>query len=379
MATISTADVLEARAALTDGRGGLWLDTLRVAPPARGEVRVRLSASGLCHTDHDARRWGVPLVLGHEGAGHVLDVGPGVTGLATGDRVVLNWAIPCGQCPQCVSGHAALCEVVRPSDPLGTPGGHAHEGGTRWQGAPIERVFSLGTLSEITLVRAAAVTPVPDGVPLSSACLVGCGVMTGVGSVLNVARVGAGESVAVLGCGGVGLNVIQAARIAGARPIIAIDARDEALARARRFGASDLLRVAADDSGLRAVAAEVRRLTGGRGADHAFEATGRAALAFAPLELIRNGGLAVQVSGSAGDAALDLKQFWWNKRLVVPLYGDCEPARDFPRLFEYYLRGELELDGLVSRKYPLTDVATAFDDMLNGRIAKGVITFAGGD
>jgi S-(hydroxymethyl)glutathione dehydrogenase/alcohol dehydrogenase len=200
--------------------------------------------------------------------------------------------------------------------------------------------------------------------------------MTGVGSAVNVAAVAPGASVAVLGCGGVGLNVIQGARISGARTIIAIDRVQARLERARELGATHLLLAADDDPQHAQLVAAVRALTEGRGVDHAFEATGTAALALLPLQLARNGGDALQVSGAHGTAAFELPQLFWNKRYMAPLYGDCVPDRDFPRLFGWIARGELELASLISHRYPMEALGRAFDDMLAGRSMKGVLRIA---
>jgi S-(hydroxymethyl)glutathione dehydrogenase/alcohol dehydrogenase len=197
--------------------------------------------------------------------------------------------------------------------------------------------------------------------------------MTGVGSVINSARVQPGDSVAVLGCGGVGLSVIQGARIAGAARIVAVDRRADSLARAMAFGATDAVQVGDDDADLQQAAAEVHRLTGGRGVDHAFEATGVDRLVFAPLRFVRHGGTALQVSGAHGQATVDVLDFWWDKRYLVPLYGGCQPARDFPRLARWALEGRLDLQGMVTRRYPLDDLPAAMDDLLAGRNIKGVI------
>lgn len=361
-----------ARAAISRGDGHFFIDTIEVDAPASGEVRVRIAASGLCHTDHQSLTWPGPLVMGHEGAGVVESVGEGVTQLAEGERVLLNWAIPCGRCPRCVSGQGALCDRTQGVDTShGTS--DATPGSTRWRGAPIGRAFRLGTLSELTVVRAEAVTPLPESLPLYQACILGCGVMTGVGSVVNSAQVQPGDSVAVLGCGGVGLSVIQGARIAGAARIVALDRRADSLARAMAFGATDAVPVGDDDVGLQLAAAEVRRLTAGRGVDHAFEATGVDRLAFAPLRFVRHGGTAVQVSGAHGQATVDVLDFWWDKRYLVPLYGGCQPERDFPRLARWGLEGRLDLRGMVTRRYGLDDLPQAMDDLLAGRNIKGVI------
>lgn len=313
--------------------------------------------------------------MGHEGAGIVRAVGPEVRHVRPGDSVVLNWAVPCGTCFQCRRGEAVLCEDSKPAYVMERSNAHAHAEGTTWKGRPVERSFNLGTLSAFTLVRAAAVTPLPDGVPYTSACIVGCGVMTGFGSAVNVARVAAGSSVAVIGCGGVGLNIIQGARLCGARRIIAIDRRETSLKQARAFGATDTVVSDPADAEFERMAEAVRRLTDGRGADYAFEATAVPALAFAPLRLVRNGGMALQVSGANDPVTVPMPWFMWNKTYVTPLYGGCVPARDFPPIFDRYRRGELKLDELVTRTYRLDQLAEALDDMLAGRNAKGVIVF----
>ncbi|MCW5581114.1 MAG: alcohol dehydrogenase catalytic domain-containing protein [Luteimonas sp.] len=369
-------NVLRGQAAIADGDGGFVIDAVEVDPPAPGEVRVAMRAAGVCHTDHASLRWPGPLVMGHEGAGVVESVGPGVVGLAPGQPVLLNWAIPCGACGQCARGAQALCERTLSGGHGAEGGSGAHAGGTRWRGAAVARAFQLGTFSEYALVRAEAATPLPDGLAPDPACIVGCAVMTGVGSVLNVAQVAPGESVAVLGCGGVGLNVVQGARLAGAGRIIAIDRVPARLERARALGATDCVQAVPDEGDGAGIVDRVRALRAGRGADHAFEATGVAALAFLPLRLVRDGGNALQVSGAHGEGRVELTDFFWNKRYLAPLYGACVPSRDFPRLFDWHARGELELDGLVSHRHRLEQLGQAFDDMLSGRSSKSVLVFA---
>lgn len=363
------------RAAIADGRGAFVLDDIEVSSPAPGEVLVEMRAAGICHTDHASLSWKRPLVMGHEGAGVVREVGDGVGHVAPGDAVLLNWAIPCGECHQCQRSNEVLCERSKPAHVMEPSEGHAHREGTRWRGVPVDRSFNLGTLSGLALVRAAAVTPLGSGIPFESACIVGCGVMTGFGSAVNVARIQPGESAVVIGCGGVGLNVIQGCRLAGAGRIIAVDRRESSLATARRFGATDTLQASADDRELSQVAAQVRALTGGRGADYAFEATSVPHLAFTPLRMIRDGGMALQVSGINDPVTVDMPWFMWNKTYVTPLYGGCVPGRDFPKIFNHYRRGELRLDELVTRQYPLDRLEEAIADMMEGRNAKGVIVF----
>lgn len=359
-------------AAIADGAGGCSIETIEVAPPGPGEVRVRIAAAGLCHTDHASLRWPGPLVIGHEGAGHVEAVGEGVRGLRPGMPVLLNWAIPCGACPQCGRGDEALCDRTHETNPPRFGTSRAHTGATQLGTRAIERSFHLGTFSSHTVVRAEAVTPLPDWLPPEQACILGCAVMTGIGSAINVAAVRPGDSVAVVGCGGVGLNVIQGARIAGAGRIIAIDRNPKSLERARAMGATDLLRAEGDDAG-DALVETVRTLTDWQGVDHAFEATGVAALAFLPLRLARNGGNVLQVSGAHGAVAATMTDFFWNKRYIAPLYGGCVPARDFPRLFDWVRDGTIDLAALIGREYRLDELGVAIDDMLAGRTAKGVI------
>jgi Zn-dependent alcohol dehydrogenase len=200
--------------------------------------------------------------------------------------------------------------------------------------------------------------------------------MTGFGSVLNAARVRGGSTVAVLGAGGVGLNAIQGARIAGAARIFVVERNAQRLENARAFGATDLIRVQEEDVELLAAAAEVKRLTDGRGADYCFESTANPALGAAPLAFVRNGGMAVQMSGIEQRISFDMALFEWDKTYINPLYGQCRPAVDFPKIFTLYQEGALKLDELVTRTYPLDALAQAFDDMRAGRNANGVVVFA---
>ena len=366
-----------AKAAIATGTGSFTLETINVLPPQHDELLIELKAAGLCHTDHDSMSWGKPLVMGHEGAGIVRAVGPGVTKFQPGDAVILNWAIPCGQCFQCVEGNQHICEVNSPVTAGNkVSGGHATLSSTTLNGTPIERSFSLGTLSEYTLVREAAAVKIEREMPFASAAIVGCGVMTGYGSVVNAAKVKLGSSVVVLGTGGVGLNVIQGARITGAGMIIAIDVNQNRLDMAQRYGATHLLLADRTDEGLLQTAEKVRAMTDGRGADYAFECTAIPTLGAAPLAMIRNAGVACQVSGIEQTVAVDMSLFEWDKIYINPLYGQCRPAIDMPILLNLYQNGDLILDDLVTRTYDLTNLQIAFDDMLAGRNAKGVIVFA---
>jgi Zn-dependent alcohol dehydrogenase len=367
---------MRCQAAIADGKGRFVIDTIEIQAPQGDEVLVEIKAAGICHTDWDSQSWGKALVMGHEGAGIVTACGPVVSTLSPGDPVMLNWAIPCYQCFQCIEGNQHLCErnsAVTAGNKIS--GGHATFSSTTYQGQPIERAFSLGTMAEYALVREAACVKIQVPIPFPSAAIVGCGVMTGYGSVVNAAKVKPGTSVVVLGTGGVGLNVIQGARIAGAGKIIAIDVNSERLEMAKTYGATHLLLADKADTGLLQAAQTVKSMTEGRGADYAFECTAIPELGAAPLAMVRNAGMAIQVSGIEQEINIDMNLFEWDKIYINPLYGKCKPQIDFPILQNLYARGVLLLDEMVTRTYPLTNLGQAFADMHAGKNAKGVIVF----
>lgn len=368
--------MITCQAAIADGNGNYSVETITVADPQSDEVLVQIKAAGICHTDWDSQSWAKPLVMGHEGAGIIVKTGPAVNALQTGDAVMLNWAIPCYTCFQCQEGNQHICErnsAVTAGNKVSQ--GHATPASTQYNGQPIERSFGLGTMSEYVLVREAACVPIRVDIPFSSAAIVGCGVMTGYGSVVNAAKVKAGSSVVVLGTGGVGLNVIQGARIVGAGKIIAVDSNPARLEMARFYGATDTLLVDKADKNLLEAARLVKAMTHGRGADYAFECTAIPELGAAPLAMVRNAGVAVQVSGIEQEISIDMNLFEWDKVYINPLYGQCRPQIDFPKLQNLYTKGDLLLDELVTRTYPLTDLFQAFADMHAGINAKGVIVF----
>jgi Zn-dependent alcohol dehydrogenase len=354
---------MKAKAAVTTGDGTFTIETIDVGHPHDHEVLVEIKAAGVCHTDWDSLSWGDTLVLGHEGAGIIKAIGSQVTHVQPGDPVLLNWAISCGTCFQCLIGNHSLCERD----------GHAHEGSTQWKGAPIKRSFAIGTMSTLSVIRKEAVVKIDVDVSFASAAIVGCGVMTGYGSAVKAAQVAPGSSVAVIGCGGVGLNVIQGARIAGAEQIIAVDLKPSRLDMARQFGATHFIQSDPDDADLTQAALAVKNLTENRGADYAFEATGNPSLGAAPLKMVRHGGTAIQVSGIEQDLTIDMNLFEWDKMYLNPLYGKCNPVIDFPRLFKLYAKGDLLLDELVTQTYPLEALDRAFADMMSGKNAKGVL------
>ncbi|WP_461101340.1 alcohol dehydrogenase catalytic domain-containing protein [Spirosoma koreense] len=367
---------MHVEAAIATGNGRFEIDYIEVGEPQGDEVLVELKAAGICHTDYDSLSWGKPLVMGHEGAGIVRCVGPAVRKVQPGDPVILNWAIPCGYCFQCLEGNQHICEVNSPvTSGNKASGGHAALERTTYKGQPIERSFSLGTMSGFTVVREAAVVKTHVPIPFASAAIVGCGVMTGVGSVVNAAQVKPGRSVVVVGTGGVGLNVIQGARIAGAAMIIAVDVNPNRLEMAVRYGATHTLLADRADKGLALAVGQVKQLTGGRGADYAFECTAIPELGAVPLAMVRNAGVACQVSGIEQTISIDMNLFEWDKIYINPLYGKCRPEIDIPILLNLYQKGDLILDDLVTRTYSLHQLGEAFDDMLNGRNAKGVLVF----
>jgi Zn-dependent alcohol dehydrogenase len=366
------------KAAITDGNGNFKIETIEVGDPLDDEVLVKIKAAGLCHTDHDSLNWGKQLIIGHEGAGLVVKTGKDVKGLVPGDKVILSWAMHCGHCFQCLEGNEHLCEVASPvaAGGNGYTRGHADPKGTTKDGKPVLRSFNIGTLAEYTLVKASAVVKnSSQKMSFPAASIISCGVMTGFGSVLNAAKVKAGSSVVVLGTGGVGLNVIQGAKIAGAAMVIAIDINDNRLQMAKKFGATHTILASKNDTGLLNAAMQVKELTNNRGADYAFECTAIPELGAAPLAMVRNAGTAVQVSGIEQDITIDMRLFEWDKIYINPLYGKCRPQVDFPKIVTHYEDGTLLLEEMITNTYTLNDLDKAFDDMLKGKNAKGVIVF----
>ncbi|WP_339714212.1 alcohol dehydrogenase catalytic domain-containing protein [uncultured Kriegella sp.] len=369
---------IQSKSAIAKGDGTFTIENVTLSDPKADEVLVQIKAAGLCHTDYDSLSWGKPIVMGHEGAGIVKKVGSAINELKEGDQVILNWATPCLSCFQCQEGNQHICENNSPvvAGANGHTPGHAHLQSTQWQGQPIERSFNLGTLSEYALVKESALVKVNEqNLNFSAASIVSCGVMTGFGSVVNAAKLTAGSSVVVLGCGGVGLNVINACEISGAGRIIAVDINPKKLELAQQFGATAVILADKADQGLSEVAEKVKHMLSGRGADYAFECTAIPALGAAPLAMIRNAGIAVQVSGIEEEITIDMRLFEWDKIYINPLYGKCRPQIDFPKLMQLYKKGDLKLDEMITREYQLEDLQQAFNDMLSGENAKGVIIF----
>jgi len=355
---------MKARAAVSDGKGNFVIEEITLGEPQSNEVCVQIKASGVCHTDFDHMNcMGRTYIMGHEGAGIVLQVGPNVIHVKEGDWVLLNWAIPCGDCFQCRRGAENICEN-KPQVP---------DERFIFRGEKIIADFNLGTMSTHTVVPRQAVIKMEVDIPFEAACILGCGVMTGFGSVVNAAKVQKESTLVVLGTGGVGLSVIQGAVYACARKIVAVDINPNRLKLALKFGATHTILAEQDDHGLSDVARKVKELTEGRGADYAFECTAVPELGPAPLMMIRNGGTAVGVSGIEQVVKFDMELFEWDKLYINPLYGQCRPSIDFPVLLDLYRQKRLKLDEMVTRTYPLEGLAQAFEDMRAGRNAKGVL------
>jgi S-(hydroxymethyl)glutathione dehydrogenase/alcohol dehydrogenase len=356
---------IDVGAAVAEGDGSFSIQTIGIDAPEHGEVLVAIKASGVCHTDWDSLGWGRRIVMGHEGAGEVVRVGQSVTRCKPGDRVMLNWAIPCGVCFQCERGKENICE-----DRGTVPDARFHH-----PAGAINASFSLGTMATHAIVPEAAVLPLDAQVPYEVAAIMGCAVMTGFGSAVNAAKVEPGSTAVVLGCGGVGLSTMLGALYCKAARVIAIDVNPARLELAKQFGATETLLAHRDDKGLLEAAKEIKRRTGGRGADYAFECTAVPELGSAPLAMVRSAGTAVGVSGIEQVVPVDMELFEWDKIYINPLYGSCRPQRDFPLLMELYRSGQLPLDAMVTRRYPLNALEQAFADMHAGINAKGVLIF----
>jgi S-(hydroxymethyl)glutathione dehydrogenase / alcohol dehydrogenase len=335
-------------------------------------VRVRLCASGVCHSDLHvaAGEWTVeaPLVLGHEGAGVVEAVGDDVTDVRPGDRVILSWFAPCRRCEHCARGKAWLCTGTRALDNLLPDGTTSF---LRLDGTPVRAFLGLGTFAEATVVPESAAVPVAEDVPFPVAALIGCAVTTGVSAVINTARVRPGDTAVVLGCGGVGQAILLGLGLVGADTVIAVDLSDERLALSRTLGATHVLR--GDDPDL---AGHVRAITSG-GADHAFEAIGSPGTIEMLPQLIGRGGQAVVVGMPAEGVRAAFDPFDLadqSKRILGCNYGSSVPSVDFPRLTRLYTSGRLPLDRLVGQTIALDAVDGALEDLRRAVGLRTVIT-----
>lgn len=343
--------------------GPARVEDMKIEPPGPGEVLVRIIATGVCHTDlhaklgHFGRKF--PYLLGHEATGVIERIGEGVARPAVGDTVMLNWRAPCGACRFCDGGRASHCE--RPL--VAAPRMRTHDG------LELGRVLGLGTFCTHTVVAASQAIAVDPALRPEATCLIGCGVVTGVGAALFSAQVEAGQTVAVYGCGAVGMSVILGAKLARASRIIAVDRVAQKLTWAKELGATDVVDASAGDP-----VDAIKQLTGG--VDHAFEAVGLAATLEQAMASCRLAGTCtlIGVPNPKAEATVRLAPFFY-KRLTLrsTFYGDCLPSRDFPRVAEWYRRGDLDLDKLVTAKISLDDVEDAFAAMKRGEVLRSVI------
>ena len=353
----------------------LAIEEVELPPPAADDVLVRIRATGLCHTDLEAMQgslvYPTPIVLGHEGAGIVEAVGRDVDDLHVGDHVVCSWNPHCGHCFHCERDQPILCEPFTRNQPRGL----LLDGTTRLSrdGVPIHHFFTTSTHAEYTIVpRSGAIRVSPD-IPFDRACIIGCAVMTGLGAVMRKAKVEAGSRVVVIGCGAVGLNALQGARVVGAAQIIAVDKGAAKLDRAKRFGATDTV-----DAGDADASEQIRALTKGRGADYVFEAAGNRAALRLSVEAVRPGGDVVWLGklGVNEEASFRWGALMGEKRIVRSSYGNARPRRDFPWIVDAYLKGAIELDDLVTARIPLGEINEGFTALARGEGIRTVVTCA---
>ena len=350
------------RAALVHGLGETpRIEDVAVAVPRAGEVLVRIAASGICGSDlhvihgrSNAAR-NMPMILGHEGAGVVEEIGHGVTDLKVGDHVVIAMFGPCGHCDYCESGREQHCNGPERRSAFG----EMADGSTRLSqnNSPVYPFVGVGSLAEHPVVRRQMVVKIPPELPLDRICISACAVTTGLGAAFNVAGIKAGSTVAVIGCGGVGLNVIQGARIAGALRIVAIDTKQGKLDMAARMGATDCI---VPDGDPNATLAAVKRVVPS-GVDYAFEVVGNAGLIKQAMAMTGPGGTTVMVGSVpwGDDVAVNAGMMFGERRLVGCLGGSNIPEREIPRIVQLYQQGKLKLDELVGNTYALDDIAAA--------------------
>ena len=347
----------------------LVIEEVQLGEPQAGEVKVKLAACAICHSDisYMEGAWGgrLPAIYGHEAAGMLEAVGLGVTNVQPGDHVVVTLIRSCGRCFFCVQGQPHLCETGHRLDRENVLHTQA--------GTPIFQAMRSGAFAEYVVVDSSQVIPVPANMPLDLASLLACGVITGLGAVVNTAKVPSGSSVVVIGTGGVGLNSVQGARLSGAQPIIAIDLVDSKLEAAREFGATETINSANEDA-----IARVKALTHGRGADYVFVTVGSTKALKQGLLLLRKGGTVVMVGLPASGDKLNLEVVNFadaNQIMMGNKMGSTRPSLDIPRLVALYQEGRLKLDELVTKRYPLEEINEAIAAVKRGEALRNVIVF----
>ncbi|MCZ6806653.1 MAG: Zn-dependent alcohol dehydrogenase [Deltaproteobacteria bacterium] len=344
----------------------LTIEDVEVRDPVPGEVMVRTVCSGVCHSDlHFVDgSWALPMaaVLGHEAAGVVERVGDGVTYVEAGDHVIMSFKPFCGGCYYCLRGTPQLCSDQSLNLSMVSR--------LKWKGNPVLQFANVGSFSEFMVTTESGVVKIPKEMPMAEAALIGCGVMTGVGAALYTAQVPGGSIVAVVGCGGIGLNVIQGCEIAGASQIIAVDVVPEKLDMATRFGATHTIN-AKETNPVEAVL----ELTGGQGTEYAFEAIGNVDAARQVFDMVRPGGTAVIVGmmPMGSEISVPGPAFLQEKKMIGCMYGSARFREHMPKLVDMFLQGRLNLSSLVSERMPLADVNNAFELMKTGKVARSVL------
>ncbi len=338
---------------------------VQVGEVGPGKVKIKTSAAGVCHSDLSVQNgtipWMFPALLGHEGAGVISEIGEGVTGLKVGDHVIYNWVPFCGACSFCKRGETWLC-------------GNGYGVGltpATFDGGMAFPMAATGTFCEEAVVHQSSAIKIPDDIPLDVASLVGCGVTTGVGAALNTAKVEKGSTVLVIGCGGVGMNVIQGAKIAGASAIVALDRFENKAEDAKRFGATH----AATPETFDGIKAEV---TAGEGFDYAFEVIGLSSTIRAAFDATRKGGTTVVVGVGRQEDTLEISPLEFllkEPKILGCMYGSSHVETDYLRFLQHWQKGELDLEGLISKHIALEDVPTAFEAMERGEVIRSVISF----
>jgi S-(hydroxymethyl)glutathione dehydrogenase/alcohol dehydrogenase len=352
----------------------LVVEEVEIADLGPTDVLIRNRASGLCHTDLEviqgAIPYPLPIVLGHEGAGVVERIGAEVASVKVGDHVVASWNPSCGRCFYCDRDQPILCEPFTRHQPQG----HLLDGRSRLKigGRKLHHFSVVSSHAEYSVIPEAGAIPVPKEIPFDRACLIGCGVMTGVGAATRKVPVAAGSSVAVIGCGAVGLNAIQGARLQQAERIAAIDLDDRRLKLAATLGATDLIDGRRND-----LIAEVKALTGGRGADHVIECGGNERSFRLAFEIVRPGGDIVLLGKVNVDQTVSFRwgSMMGERRMVRSSYGGARPRRDFPWLARAYLSGKLKLDELITRRIALDEINEGFAQVAKGEVVRAVVVF----
>lgn len=367
--------MIRCRAVVVPDVDELVVEEIQLQPPSEGEVLVQNHAAGVCHSDlHTLKgqlRVQPPLVLGHEGAGRVVETGPNVSGVKAGDQVVYNWLPSCNACDTCLTGRPNLCETF-PTTILQGVLPHGHSRIASQTGSRLRHHLGVATMSEYMVTHERNLIPCPASIPMHTGAIVGCAVVTGMGAVWNTAQAQPGQALAVIGCGGVGLSAIMGAKAAGCAPVIGVDLDPAKLRLAQTMGADLVL-----DTSQTSLVEGLMELTAG-GPEYIIDTVGADTIG-AALQAARPGGTVAVVGMHAFKEEISIAPAHlvaMNKKLLGSFVGSCHPYFDLPRILAMYERGILNLDTLVTKTYPMDDIGEAFADMVNGRVARGVLSIS---